>query len=731
MTEAHKLHRKYASDTSVEAAYALNSTRLEATVYQCIHSFGATGCISDEVRTALPGLTYSSVTARYSALLDLGAIVVIGKRPGISGRNQRIMIACVFQPALPQQPKATGGIMDIVTIDFETYYAPDYTLSKMTTEEYIRDDRFEVIGVSVKVNDHPADWYTGDNVGAFLNSLDYTDKAICCHHTAFDGAILAWHFGIKPKFWFDTLSMARPNYSVMVGGSLKNLAVKFKLGEKGTAVVDAYGKRRKDFTPAEMSRYGEYCIQDNNLTRGLFLKLQRGFPVSELMVIDQTIRMFTEPVIELDRRKLNDHLESERARKLALLNKLGNGDPETAKKILMSNQKFAQLLGAFFVNPPMKISPTTGKETYAFAKTDLGMLALLNHPNPSVAAIAEVRLGTKSTIEETRTTRLIQVSERGPLPILLNYYGAHTGRFSGGDKLNLQNLPARKGNAIRQALRAPDGHKLIACDSSQIEARVLAWLAGQDDLVQAFREGRDVYSEFASMVYGYEVTKANYKERFVGKTSILGLGYGMGAEKFRDTLRVQGDIDIDIDEAQRIVYLYRNMYSKIKAYWRTCDNVLINMTTGQTGVISNLISYTPAGITLPNEMNLGYTALRSTSEGFFYIRDNRGFRKLTARVVSGCEKEDVPWTNIYGGKVVENITQALARIVVADQMVAISKYYRVILQVHDENIICVPTELANAAKLVMEREMSTPPAWALDLPIACEVASGDTYGDCK
>jgi len=620
--------------------------------------------------------------------------------------------------------------MDIVTLDFETYYSREYGLGKMTTEEYVRDPRFEVIGVSVKVNDNPTDWYTGDDPGTFLNSLDYSNKAILCHNTAFDGAILSWHYNIKPKLWLDTLSMARPLHQATVGGSLRKLVLFYHLGKKGTEVVDAFGKRRADFTQTEIDAYGGYCINDTELTYQLFQKLKVEFPISELMVIDQTIRMYTEPVLELDRPALEQHLVAEKTRKLDLLTKLGNGDPENARGILMSNKKFAALLAALGADIPMKTSSTTGKETYAFAKTDQGMLALKDHSDPAIAAVVEARLGVKSTLEETRTQRLIDVSKRGPLPIMLNYYGAHTGRFSGGDKMNLQNLPSRTNKTIRKTICAPAGCKLIACDSSQIEARVVAQLAGQHDLIEAFRQGRDVYSEFASRVFGRTITKANGTERFVGKTCILGLGYGMGHVKFRDTLALAG-ISIDETEAKRIVYLYRDTYQKIKDLWTHCDGVLSQMTSGQSGLLGDLLAFNPYGIKLPNGLTLKYNALRSTADGFSYISDARSFTKFTAHVVSGADPEDIPWTNIYGGKVVENVVQALARIIIADQMVAIGQYYHVVFQVHDENIICVPDEEVAVAKQVMEREMSVPPAWALTLPIACESGIGDNFGECK
>ena len=624
--------------------------------------------------------------------------------------------------------------MRIITIDFETYYSREYSLSKMTTESYIRDPRFEVIGVGIKVDDNPPDWYSGDNVGRFLNSLDYSKDAIVAHNTVFDGAILSWIYGIKPKFWFDTLSMARPFHHSTVGGSLKALANHYNLGQKGDEVIQALGKNRKDFSPQELDRYADYCLQDVNLTYELYKKLKVRVPVSELMIIDQTIRMYTEPSIMLDRKVLEQHLHKFREDKKKLIESLAlkGVSEERVKKALMSNQIFAKILETVGVEAPMKISLRTGKETYAFAKTDKEFTALLEHPNPKVQALVAARLGTKSTIEETRTENLIKVSDRGSLPILLNYYGAHTGRFSGGDKLNLQNLP--RNGAIRKAITVPEGKILVACDSSQIEARMVAYIAGQDDLVQAFREGRDVYSEFATEVYGKRVTKADKIERFVGKTCILGLGYGMGHVKFRATLALgQGGIAVDIDEneARRIVNLYRQKNHKIVSLWHSCGHALAGMIAGSSGNICELLPYDKDGITLPNGLKIKYHALRNTSNGFEYIADARTFRKLAQKRILTGEQQKIDWTRIYGGKVTENVVQALARIVVAEQMASIGQSYRVAFQVHDEVIITTrENDLTNARQLV-EKQMSTPPSWAKDLPVACESGVGYNYGDAK
>ena len=625
-------------------------------------------------------------------------------------------------------------MIDIVTIDFETYYDQQFSLSKMTTESYIRDPRFEVIGVGIKVNDYPTDWYSGDNPGKFLKSLDYSKRAILAHNTAFDGAILAWHFGIKPRLWLDTLSMARPSHNITVGGSLAALATYYGIGKKGDEVVAALGKHKADFTTADLAQYGQYCINDVEMTKKLFDRLKLGFPSNELLVIDQTLRMYTEPVIELDVPLLEKHLEEVRTRKRGLISDLGltGVSEEALTKMLMSNGIFAKYLKNLGIEPPRKISLTTGKDTWAFAKTDKEMTDLLQHPDVRVQNVVAARLGVKSTIEETRTESLIGVAARGRLPIMLNYYGAHTGRFSGGDKLNLQNLPARGNTTIRRALKAPKGELLISCDSSQIEARTVAWVAGQEDLLEAFRNKQDVYSEFATEVYGRKITKADKVERFVGKTCVLGLGYGMGAEKFRRTLEIgQGGINvvIDINEAERIVRLYRVKNFKIVQFWQRCGNALTQMTQGGDGNLHDLITFDNTGIALPNKLKIHYPALRQTGSGFEYIGDSRSYRKaIRDRVVTGSTDE-IAWTRIYGGKVTENLVQALAAIVIREQMASIGQHHHVAFQVHDEIIITAKQANADAAEQQLVAVMSTPPKWAPNLPVACESGKASNYGD--
>ncbi len=421
--------------------------------------------------------------------------------------------------------------MQTITLDFETYYDPLYSLSKITTEEYIRHELFEVVGVSVKVNSGIPLWFSGPKsaVKTFLDQFPWDDAVAIAHNAPFDMAILNWHFGIRPKRIACTLSMARALHGTEVGGSLAAMAEFYGLGKKGTEVVTAINKGRLDFTPAELERYGQYCSNDVELCYGLFHAMLPKLPMDELKLIDLTTRMFTEPVLELDQTVLTNHLASVQAKKAVLMAAV-----QTDKADLMSNPKLAELLISLGVTPPTKVSARTGKETWAFGKTDEDFKALLDHPDPRVQAIIAARLGVKSTLEETRTERFLDISTRGTMPVPLRYYAAHTGRWGGDDKINLQNLPRK--SPLKKAIKAPEGFTFIDCDSSQIEARTLAWLAGQDDLVEFFERNNeeiaagvpkaemkfDPYKIMASGIYVVPVDEVDDPQRFVGKTTILG-----------------------------------------------------------------------------------------------------------------------------------------------------------------------------------------------------------------
>ncbi len=609
--------------------------------------------------------------------------------------------------------------MNLLTLDFETYYDKQFSLSKMTTEEYIRSPLFETIGVAVSVNGAEPVWYSGaeSDVGLWLRGFDWENSMMLAHNTMFDAAILSWRYGIKPKALADTLSMARAVHGTEVGGSLKALAEYYGIGEKGTEVLDALGKHLADFTPDELERYGRYCKNDVTLTYKLFhclLNENDGFDNKELKLIDLTLRMYTEPKLVLNTLTLVDHLRDVKDKKTALLEKV-----EATKDTLMSNPQFAQYLTLLGVPPPKKISPTTGKETWAFSKNDEGFKALLEHENPEVQMLAAARVGVKSTLEETRTQRFIDISSRGLMPVPLRYYAAHTGRWGGTDSINLQNLP--RSSVIKKAIMAPPGFFFADADSSQIEARTIAWLAEQDDLVKAFATGQDVYKIMASAIYGKEIPAITPPERFVGKTTVLGCGYGMGAAKFQAQLKVF-NVDTEAAECERIIEVYRNTYPKIPLLWKQAQRAIEAMSEDRTVPLGRegvLEVCGKKGIKLLNGMYLKYPNLRKVQKD-----DGK-----TEFVYDAKQGKATIQTRLYGGKLVENICQALAKIVIGEQLILIAKKYPVVMTVHDAVGCLIRKEEWQGALKYIAECMKFTPTWASGLPLTCEVGYGESYKD--
>jgi DNA polymerase len=435
----------------------------------------------------------------------------------------------------------------------------------------------------------------------------------------------------------------------------------------------------------------------------------------EYKLIDLTIRMFTEPSLELDKRVLLVHLEQVKKLKEDLLSAIG-----MAKEELMSNDKFAEVLKAYGVVPPRKISPTTGKETWAFAKTDEEFKALAEHPLATVQALVAARLGSKSTLEETRTERFIGIANRGKIPIPLRYYAAHTGRWGGDDKVNLQNLP--RNSVLKHAILAPEGYLMVDADSSQIEARTLAWLAEQNDLVDAFDRGEDVYKIMASSIYNKPVDEITKPERFMGKTTILGAGYGMGSVKFQAQL-LRDNVVLTAEETKRIIDVYRSTYEWIPLLWRQAGVALEAILADQTAPLGRkgvLVVEGRKGIKLPNGMYIKYPNLRKQT-------NENGKEEFVYDTKRG--KATIP-NRIYGGKVVENVCQALARIAIGEQMLQVAKKYKVVMTVHDAIACIVPKDEVETAVEYVEMCMRMRPKWGMELPLNCESGYGKTYGDC-
>jgi hypothetical protein len=660
----------------------------------------------------------------------------------------------------------------ILTIDFETKWdsKAGYTLSKMTTEEYIRDKRFASWGVGIHFlgSDEPPRWIGYKYIRQIFDEIDWSTTAVLAHNAQFDVSILTWVYGYEPAFIFDTLSMARALRGVEVGNSLSKLADEFGLPPKGKAVYSTDGKMGI-ITLEEEKELAEYCKHDVFLCEEIYKRLSVGYPVSELRLIDLTLKMYTRPLLELDQDMLVHALLEEKEQREALLAMLGI--PEDA---LASGPQFAEVLRRMGVEPPMKKRKPTAKTpnpqglTYAFAKNDAMFQALLNGDNGDVALLCEARLKVKSTTERTRAQRFMEISERGRLPVPLSYYGAITGRWSAakGSAINMQNL--KRGSFLRKAIMAPEGHVLVVGDLSQIEPRVLGWLADYDEILDIFRSRQDAYAMFGSQMFGIPgMTKETHPDlRQSAKSALLGAGYGLGWASFAtqllvgflgappvrydkdfarklgvtrdyierfldwdDNLKAMAEIPhtctsqellIHCVAAKKIIDIYRATAHPVVGLWELCSQLIERSLYGGEVYHHKCLTFQKEQIVFPNGMSVRYPNLRSRK-----VKKNGRVR--VEWVYGDGDKE----TKLYAGKITNNITQGLARIVMTDGMLRTGKRYPIVGTVHDEQLVVVPEqEKDEATKWVLE-QMTKEPKYMPGIPLAADVGAHRRYGLAK
>lgn len=637
--------------------------------------------------------------------------------------------------------------MKKIFLDFETYYAKDYSLRFMTPIEYILDKRFEMICCGIGVNDAPPFVLKQEEIIDALRDIDEPYAAIS-HNALFDMCILAYRYDIHPPVMIDTMAMARAAlvHEIPSGKvSLASIMAHLNLGKKTNVIDDMDGIHFRDvFNHNDLwKRFTEYNINDVNGCRGIYNYLLPSFTPQEFHIMDTVIRMATDMRIIADLTKLSQHYHEVVWKRKQLLERWGG---EGFRPSLMSNEKFADLLEQHGVDPPKKVSKTTSKETYAFAKTDAEFIALLEHEDEEVQALVAARLGNKTTIEETRSKRFMFIidatigSYHQPLmPVPLRYSGTHTHRLSGDWKLNMQNLSVRKNKAIRSALFAPPNHVILAVDASQIEARLTAWLAGQKDLLDMFKKGIDIYKDFAADIYNVSIEQVNKLQRFNGKTCILGLGFGMGDKRLLYTLE-NGARDAGIEATYELaecrVWMnrYRTRFENIPDLWAKAQNTIFLMWKEFVDEIDKLdlsksmvqgrkfgpCNVDQLSIVLPSKLRIWYHNLTRESGEYWYQYGRE-------------------WKKIYGGKFVENIVQALDRQHVLEAALR-TEYYcekegipgmTIAMQVHDENVYVVHEDQLSIVKEIALREMARSPTWALDIPFAAEAKVGYNYGELE
>lgn len=660
--------------------------------------------------------------------------------------------------------------VNLVVLDAETFYAPDYSLSKKpwTTQTYIRSPRFKCHGAGLKINGGPSRWITHDRLPTVLAAIPWHKTALIGHNLQFDASILAWRYGCYPALYIDTLGMSRAlvgQHSARHG--LHYVAPILTQHEghplhKMDGLAQAMGIR--DLPPWREQILADYTVKpphynpktelweagDAELTWHMFKRMAPLFPKKEYKVLDWTIRKFVQPKLYLDDDLLTSYLEWVREEKQAALERAGLD----SRDMLMSNPKYAAALESLGVVPPTKIN-AKGKVTFAFAKTDEGHKALLEHDNPTVQAIVAARMKVKSTIEETRAEAYLEASALGPWPVAYSYSGAvNTHRFSGnkGGGGNPMNL--KRGGTLRDCIFAPPGKRLLVFDQSQIECRLALWLGthsskttgmerqsldmmaeGDSLRKQGLDDSKaDLYSFFAGMMYGREILKGRDKvERQGGKSAVLGLGFGMGPTRFIDYNLTLGNV-IDAAFAESTVHLYRNTYKGVRAMWRTWEQAF-KAARQQLDIIQQSRlepsefkgwNVGPAQIVLDPLFN----------DLAFQIGDNLlvKYPDLQWDAEGECTYRDGNHrVNMFGGKWMENFAQHAGRIILTDKAMEINETYEVQMTTYDELVMLVddnPEAIRIAidhCSAIMEREHPLFPG----LPLGYEYGHGYRYGQAK
>lgn len=651
------------------------------------------------------------------------------------------------QKKLIKETMKALGLTDIIGVDYETYWDKDYTLSKLATTDYIMDPRFEAQIASVR----SLGWSKPRvmEMGKFktwAKGINWAKTGFLAHHAHFDGLIASHHHGIKPAFYFDTLSMARPTMPITVPRGLDPLSR--SLGgpgkTKAAALTDTKGTQWKDFTKAEKARLIEYAGDDIDMTWEIFAKLLKYVPLSELRLIDTTVGLYARPRLLVNKKMMQEVLVEEQTRKQEMLDALG----VTAKDI-GKDEVFANLLRAAGAEPPMKWSEKQEKEVYAFAKNDTEFKELVEHEDEDISSLAIARANIKSKMVESRAERLVQRSDYGAQPIYLNYWGAGPGRWSGGDKVNWQNL--KRGSKLRTAIHAPPGYTMVIADLAQIEARVNAWFAGQQNIVSAFfdydrivgwktdpktgekrpiRGGPDIYRLAAAAIFGKRPEDITDEERFFGKTAVLGLGYGAGAPKFHHMCMTGAgrpkDFNVTESFTRDVHKGWRQANAFIVANWKKTHNLITSAFIGKQYIDDGVVAYEGAGkhgfMHLPNGMAIRYDNVELDDRELSYIKTFRMNKVKPPTILRG---------RLYGGLEVENRTQALARIVVSNHALAIQDElkdkWQLVMTTHDELVGLVPTRLANKSLKVVKSIMSQPSSEFAGLPVAVDAHISQSY----
>lgn len=673
----------------------------------------------------------------------------------------------------------------VVVIDFETYYDLDYTLSKLSTSEYVRDPRFKAQMMYLKVGTKPAKIYGPKQIAAALRRINWATHSLLCHHTQFDGLILSHHYGIVPTYYLDSLSMARGLHSNEIGAGLEEVSIYYGGTGKVKDVLETT-KGVLNWSKALFDSVTTYCMQDGDETLRVFTEMFYHMPADEMDLVDKIVRMFCDPVLRLDIPRVEKELARELAERERVLTTIIPTAPHygdktvlkstveralvgvdrdvlITKRIIGSNEKFASLLRTVGVEPPVKLSKSWMKRSpaereatkedkwsYAFAKDDIDFVNLpdtmerwtakydlesvngvkaMAEQSAILRGLVEARIMVKSTTNITRAQRFLSATANDwSLPAYYAYSRAHTHRLGGGDKRNPQNLV--RGGELRLSIEAPAGYELVVGDSGQIEARVNGWLWGQDDLLDAFRTA-DKWDKKRGVAHG------NDRDAYCRFADAL---YGREITTEDKTERFVGKVCVlglgfQMGAPKLQTTLAKGALGGPPVFisleeskrWVSTYRRKNNKIEGGWRICARIIEDMASGQT-------GAHGPISWEAGKVWLPNGLCLQYPDLKKDVNDDGWD-EWTyrsgdtrkKIYGGLLCENIVQALARIIVMTQLLWIARVDRVVLTTHDEIVTCVKKPAAPLAFHRMMKAMTTPLEWCMDLPLAAEGGHAHNY----
>lgn len=608
--------------------------------------------------------------------------------------------------------------------DLESYWhrAEGYTLTAMSAVEYIRDPRFLLQGCGVSEDGGKVFWLRPNEIEPYFKKLNLKETRFINHNAKFDSSIMAWKYGIIAGEYFCTQSAGNAVLGTTVGSmSLDSLAHHYGLEPKGHLNTD--GKRV--LTPAEESQLIEYGLHDVELLVQIYKELEKDFPKSQYGPMDWTIRTFIQPSLVLDVPLLQQCAVKEKARRDAFFTR-----PGWEKERFSSNKKFPELLKEHGYEVPTKISPRTGKEIPALALGDPQFLDMLEGDDEKLGEICEARVAAKSTLLETRSGKMAKVGATGKWPFDVWFSGAkQTHRYAGGNAGGGNPQQLKNGSDLRKAVTVPKGMKLICADFSKAEPTIVAMLAGQKNLIKAFANREDVYSQFAAEIYQKPINKKDNPDEYkFGKEGIIAPSYNMGWEKFQKRVRVRLKKNISEAEARQTIDLYRSKYWFVPKYWDYLHSCLPLMADGGFGELKgcSAVKFDGSNIVLPSGLVIRYPNLRQQM-----VKQKGGGERLQWVYDAYRKAKQKEICTIYGGKLLENIVQALVGEMCKEAIERIKIKHWVAGQNHDEALVPVDESLAEEARQFIQAEMEKTPTWFPGLVLNAEVNIGANWLEAK